>query len=165
MKKNRYKNNKFETSKSEQKRRALVAWSEGVSIADIAKELEISRDTIYRWIRESEKLLGKRLRRASNKLDARTKAQIIEAFILLKAPSMAALRKVLERYYFIRLSESQLRRSLEKWGLKSFQPSPLFESLSRDRMSILASVKNSGGATQAAESFLSELERSSPREP
>jgi transposase len=84
---------KFETIQSERKRRALVAWSEGKKVSAIAKELECSRDTIYRWVKGVEKDWSKRQRSSSQKLDSLSRSRIIEAYILLKCPSVAVLRR------------------------------------------------------------------------
>ncbi|TVQ78451.1 MAG: hypothetical protein EA369_07020 [Bradymonadales bacterium] len=135
------KNNKqFETKLSEQKRRALVAWSEAQPIQSIARDLGVSRETIYRWIRESERKLAQTKRLRKERLDEQSRQQIVEAYILLKAPSLRVLRKVLSRYYFIQLTEAQLRRLLGKSGLWGYSPSPVYESFSRQRDLILESL-------------------------
>lgn len=114
---------KFEAEKAEVKLKALHAWKSGEKITAIAKNLQRSRETIYRWVNQSQKNLSAKSKRHRHQIDKSTQWKIIEAYILLGKPSVRVLMECINELYGIRLSSSQVRRSLKRWGLDSYQPS------------------------------------------
>jgi|GEM_PF-4583374 len=122
----------FDNQKSEAKTEAIRRWKNGESVQKIAKDLLKSRPCIYRWIKEADQRLSKNSKRCRQSVDELTHDRIIESYILLKKPSMTKLSKALAYYFHIQLSASQLRRLLEKWNLKNYQPSPLYDRLRQD---------------------------------
>ncbi|MDB5037270.1 MAG: hypothetical protein JWQ35_798 [Bacteriovoracaceae bacterium] len=155
------KNRNFENKKTEAKVEALKLWREGKKISVIARELKKSRETIYRWISAAD-LLSKGRSRERNGIDPISKNKIIEAYILLKAPSMERLNSALKNIYMIHLSTSQLRRALKKWGLSSYEPSNLFDSMIKYQASSKDRVKASVDGGRAVEISPKSAEHSSP---
>lgn len=118
------KKREVETPHSDLKLQALARWKSGDKIAGIARDLQISRETMYRWVKEADEKLKRRSRRVQV-VDHATQLKIIEAYVVLKAPSMAELKRIVESLYHLQVSTHQLRRWLIKWGWGSFQPSKL----------------------------------------
>ena len=151
----------FENLKTEQKIYALSLWREGIPISDIAKDLKKSRETIYRWIHHSDQVLASGRKRSRQAIDHNSKNKIIEAFILLKRPSMRKLQSTLQNIYLLYFSPSQLRRALMKWGLYSYEPSQVFDSLMKFQVSQKLKPKTSSDEPHAVGSSPKSLEHSS----
>lgn len=144
----------FETKKSEQKAKALHLWRLGKKVAHISKECEVSRETIYRWIESMDRKWSAPTKRARQTVDLSIKSRIVEAFFILKFPSMPLLKRVLEANYHLRLSESKLRRLLQKWDLYMYEPSAMHDSLIRfqfDRAGLSKNVLDRSLSVETAE--------------
>jgi transposase len=125
---------KLKINKSQQKLEALSRWEQGEAIAQIARSLGCTRDTIYRWVARAEKDLSKNSSRRRTLLDQRSHWIVIEAYILLGAPSVALLQSVLTQVYSLKLSIPQIRHFLKVNKLNQFIPSSLGETLIRWRL-------------------------------
>lgn len=154
----------FETEKIEEKIYALTLWRDGVPIVSLARELGRSRETIYRWIKESQVLLEKNKSRKRSSIDDSTKFKIIETFILLKRPSVRKLSIALEAIFFIRISPSQLRRSLARWGFQNYKPSAFFDLMVSNRARILDAPKISFDELPSQKISAKSFERFLPRD-
>lgn len=139
----------FENKKSDKKTQALQLWRENRKVVEIAKSLQVTRATVYRWIEGLDKKLSEPDRRSRLSIDVATKSRILELYVLLKKPSMMRLSEALDSYFHIRLSPHQLSRYLKRWGWNCFSPSALFGSVCRERFQ----SNNEFGATRAEESF------------
>lgn len=124
-------NRKFETLKSEKKLLVLQRWKSGDRVSKIAEDLDISRDTVYRWLKTAENRLAKNANRKRQSVDQSTKNRIIEILVLLGKPSYKRLSEELDRYYGIQLEDYQCRYLIKKWGLDSYEPSSQFASIQR----------------------------------
>lgn len=123
----------LETDKSEQRLEALHRWKSGEKISFISRELSISRESLYRWIKESSVRLAARRKGSRKIIDELSRVRIIETYILLKRPSIELLRKMLNAHYHMIWSSSQLRRYLKVWGFGSYRPSSFFETIISQR--------------------------------
>ena len=113
--------------KSNIKLEALSRWKRGERIQRISTDLQISRETIYRWIKRSDEVLSKTLPKRTTAIDQTTKSRIWELYFLLKRPSMSALSQALQHHFSIEIPSFTLRRYLKKWGLGDYHPSALWE--------------------------------------
>ena len=134
----------FEKEKTEQKIYAIALWKDGISIAQIAKEVGKSRDTIYRWVKKSDRDLSQNARRKRVLVDSVTKGKIIELYVILKRPSIQKLSESLRTYFAISLTPSQLRRYIKRWGMDEYRPSRLFNSLVLQQAAVLSPSKRAG---------------------
>lgn len=123
----------FENKKSDKKTLALQLWRENKKVAEIAKNLHVTRATVYRWVETADKKLSEPDRRSRLSIDVATKSRILELYVLLKKPSMTRLSEALDSYFHIRLSPHQLSRYLKRWGWDCFSPSALFDSVAREK--------------------------------
>lgn len=119
----------FETIKSDKKLEALSRWKQRQKITQIAEDLRVARDTIYRWVKDSENRLGKRAPRRKKQIDSQTRFRIIELYMLLRKPSLAVLSKKLEFFYHLRFSPAQLKYWLSQWDVHSISPTPFFDEI------------------------------------
>jgi len=122
----------FEIIKSQRKLEALTRWRSRDPITAIAEDLKVTRDTIYRWIRESESRLSRRQPRTRKRIDGQTRYRIIELYILLQKPSLASLSKKLSELYHLKYSQAQLKYWLKLWEMAEFSPSPFFGEILAD---------------------------------
>src|SRR4051812_5278001 len=102
----------FGNTKAEMKALAILAWKGGMPIAEIARELGVSRPTVYRWMEKASHALAKNASRVHQKIDLQTKFRIVELFIVLKAPSLQKLQTHLLSLFHIRLTTAQIRYAL-----------------------------------------------------
>lgn len=121
------KSRKLQQTKSNLKLEALARWKAGESITQISKDLNVSRDSIYRWSRTADKNLAKSLPKRSIAIDLDTKNRILELYFLLKRPSMSELSRQLKYHFSIEIPAFSLRRYLKKWGLFEYRPTRFFE--------------------------------------
>jgi len=121
----------FETQDSAEKSQVIQAWRAGEKVSSIAKAVGKSRDTIYRWLGESEKSFNKKKGRGEKVWSDETFAQVRELFVLLKAPSVRILKEKLKIYYSLSLSESQVRRLLQRLEIYDWKPSRQFDFIQK----------------------------------
>src|SRR4051812_20037176 len=114
-------NRTFEKEKSEKKGEAIRLWKSGRSVTQIARELSVSRDTLYRWIKTLDHDLSQSRTRSRVQWDPITRDRILELFILLKAPAIPILNRLLRELFHIRYSDVQLRYGLKKMGVYHFK--------------------------------------------
>lgn len=153
----------FDTDKSEAKLRALHLWKAGESISEIAKICGVSRDTIYRWLKNINRKLRAPQSRSRKSVDEVSRFRILETYFILKGPAIPHLKRVLESQFHIMLSISQLRRLLKKWKVYEYSSSSFHDSLIRyqfERVNSLGIENDEGPAEEIAEKS---IERSLPR--
>lgn len=143
---------RFGNQKADRRAWAITAWKMGEKVSQIARDLGVGRGTIYRWVRLSEARLSKNPRASKFYLDSTTKSRIIEAYVVLKRPSIRKFSESLESIYGIRISSPRLRRAIKKLGLDVYRPSALLDSLMRFQIQSLSSVNESSAKTLAVES-------------
>ncbi len=154
------KSRQFETTKSEKKLNVISSWKSGKSISEIAKEHALSRPTIYRWLELADQKFACDSQRKRIVVDESVRFMIIEAFVLLGAPSMRRLSEALQNIYFIHLSPSQLRRYLQKWNLFEYKTSRVFKSLLRYQAQPKSDLKKKVDGTRAEGSSHKSFEHS-----
>lgn len=130
------KQRKFsQSARAEEHAKVIRLWKSGVSVSEIAKTVGKTRATVYAWLDKDEDRLDQKDSRNRHLISDRERLQIIETYILLKAPSMVVLSERLALYFHIHRSPHQLRRYIEKWGLKDYRATPLYDEIVKDRIS------------------------------
>jgi transposase len=155
----------FGTEKSELRLRAIHLWKSGNSITQIAKDCNVARDTIYRWIKNIDRKLNQSTKRNRTTVDEAVKFRILESYFILKCPSMPHLKRVLEGQFHIQLSISQLRRLLKKWNVGEYAPSAMHDSLIRYQFERAVSLRTSSDDGRMQKTSEKSAERSLRREP
>jgi len=117
----------LQKEKSNKKLEALSRWKRGEKIVQISRDLRVSRDSVYRWVSRSNEVLSQSVSKRSISVDTLTKYKIIEAYFLLKRPSMVKLSGALKHHFGLKIPAFSLRRYLKKWGLFDYKPSPFFD--------------------------------------
>jgi hypothetical protein len=116
----------FDTKKSERKSRAIEAYRSGLPVAQIAENLNCSRETIYRWLKNSREVFSKKKIRAPKSWSSEVRFLVLEFFVLLRAPSLRILALSLRQRAALDLSEAQLRGILKKMSLYEWRPSRFY---------------------------------------
>lgn len=119
----------FETEKAARKLQAIHLWKAGKKMTEIARSLECSRETVYRWLKLTESGFSAKSKRNRFRLDEMTKCRILETYVLMGRPSVASLHRELQGRYAIMYSMPQLRRMLKRFGWSSYRPSPFRNEL------------------------------------
>lgn len=113
-----FKIRSFENKHLDLKMEAVGMWRDGESIASIARHLGKSRETIYRWVKKSERVLTQSSKRNRITELESAKNEILEVYFLLGYPSIRQLQSVLNILYLKKFSQNQLRRALARWKIK-----------------------------------------------
>lgn len=158
------KKREFDNNVSEQKASILSRWKSGESVTQIAKDSQVSRDTIYRWVKNIDIQASQKSTRKRNLIDESTRQRILECFFILKNPSIPHLKRTLDSYFHLLLSETQLRRLLKKWSLNQYRPSPFHDLLIREQFERAVSLKKVSDEGRVAEIAPEWVEDSLPRE-
>ncbi len=116
----------LKNSKSNVRAEALRLWKSGWSISEIARNVQKSRETIYRWVKMSDQDLAKRKTRERKTLDQTTRFRILELMVLGRSPSMKKLAQQLDHFFHIQLTEVQLRYFLKKIDFYDYKPSAFY---------------------------------------
>lgn len=158
----------FDTKKSERKSRAIEAYQSGLPVAQIAENLNCSRETIYRWLKSSREIFSKKKIRASKSWSSEVRFLVLEFFVLLRAPSLRILSLQLRQYAALNLSEAQLRGILKKMSVYEWKPSRFYSRVvNESKMSLprRALADGSAGEKEIAPSALEHLELLSSSNP
>jgi len=153
----------FETNLAAKKSQVIHAWKAGKSVSAIAKEAGTSRDTIYRWLGKTEKTLDQKKGRGEKIWSEDTLYKVRELYVLLRAPSVRELSEKMKIYYSLSLSESQLRRLLQRLQIYEWKPSLQFDFIQKMEAAVLKPSKTSGDSVSESESLRKSPGRSSGR--
>jgi transposase-like protein len=126
--------NIFENSKSGLKSKAIELYRRGEKVSEIARQLQCTRETIYRWLRSSDKSLSATKPRSKKEWSPQVLHLVLEFYILLGAPSLRVLQVELLKSAQLQLSQAQLRLILKKRGVYEWEPSAHFNRLLREQV-------------------------------
>jgi len=129
IKENKIKIRKMINKKSDQKAGAISLWKSGKKITEIARQLNVSRHSVYRWIRLAEVQLKRKKRQSPAKLDIKLITMSIELSVLMRGPSIKKLSSALYSFFGVQIHPAKLRRILIDKSIYPYKPSSQYLSI------------------------------------
>lgn len=151
------KNRIFKIKKVDLKSQAIQAWKAGQKVSVIATDLQVSRETIYRWLEEFENRLSVKKARRKKDWDENLCHRLLELYVVLRAPSVRVLRAALYKHFQISLTATQVRGLLKRLELNRWKPSAQWEYLMKAQVQSEFSLRKQLGTERETESLRKSL--------